>query len=116
MTCFATSIVVSLNFNTARILPILIKLITLLFQAFMTIRYANEWNETVTIKDMRFRRGIVKEYDNWTKQEYERQQKEKLEGPKKDPKSIVNSIENEALPEEVKELKAEIEKQSLKEV
>ena len=116
MTCFATSIVVSLNFNTARILPILIKLITLLFQAFMTIRYANEWNETVTIKDMRFRRGIVKEYDNWTKQEYERQQKEKLEGPKKDPKSIVNSIENEALPEEVKELKDEIEKQSLKEV
>ena len=46
----------------------------------------------------------------------ERQQKEKLEGPKKDPKSIVNSIENEALPEEVKELKDEIEKQSLKEV
>ena len=116
MTCFATSIVVSLNFNTAMILPILIKLITLLFQAFMTVRYANEWNETVTIKDIRFRRGIVKEYDNWTKQEYERQQKEKIEGNKKDQKSIVNSIENESLPEEIKELKDEIEKQSLKEV
>ena len=116
MTCFATSIVVSLSFNTSMILPILTKLITLLFQAFMTVKYANEWNETVTIKDMRFRKGIVKEYDNWTKQEYERQQKEKIEGNKKDQKSIINSIENESLPEEIKELKAEIEKQSLKEV
>lgn len=99
MTCFASSIIVSFGFNTAMILPIFVKCITLLFQAFTTVRYANEWNESVTLKDMRFRKGIITEYNSWIKQEYERQQKEKQEN-KKDPKSIVNSLEDTIIPPE----------------
>lgn len=117
MTCFATSIVVSLQFNTTMILPILVKCITLLFQAFTTVRYSNEWNQTVTLKDIRFRRGITQEYANWVKQEYARQQAEKInKAPKKDPKSIVNSLEDQELPDNLRELKAEIETQAIKEV
>lgn len=117
MTCLATSIVVSLNFNTQMILPILVKCVTLTFQAFVTVRYANDWNQTVTLKDMRFRRGITQEYSNWVVQEYTRQQAEKINKPeKKDPKSIVNGLENSELPENLRELKAEIEARAVKEV
>lgn len=115
MTCFASSIIVSFGFNTSMILPIFIKCITLLFQAFTTIRYANEWNETVTLKDIRFRKGIIIEYNNWIKQEYQRQLESKQEN-KKDPKSIVNSLEDPiVLPEgvEVQELVEQINKQNI---
>ena len=100
MTCFASSIIVSFSFDASMILSIFVKCITLLFQAFTTIRYANEWNETVTLKDIRFRKGVITEYHSWIKQEYARQLAEKQE-PKKDPKSIVNSLEDPiVLPED----------------
>lgn len=94
MTCFASSIIVSFSFNTSMLLPIFVKGMTLLFQAFVTIRYANNWNETVTLKDIRFRKGIIIEYNNWLTQEYERQKAAKLE-TKRDSHSIVNSLDNE---------------------
>ncbi len=101
MTCFSSSLIISFAFDAASIIPILVKCITLLFQAYTTIRYANEWNQTVTLKDIRFRKGVITEYNNWIKQEYERQQAAKQEN-KKDPKSIVNSLEEPlVLPEEV---------------
>ena len=92
MTCFASSIIINFAFDSAALLPILVKCMTLLFQAIVTIRYANEWNQCVTLKDIRFRKGVITEYNNWIKQEYAKQQKEKQEN-KKDPKSIVNSLE-----------------------
>ena len=118
MTCFASSIVINFAVNVSMILPIFIKAVTLLFQAFMTIRYANEWNESVTLKDIRFRRGIITEYNSWIKQEYARQQAAKQEN-KKDPKSIVNSLESEiTLPEneEANQLAEQINQNNLEEV
>lgn len=104
MTSFASSIMVSFTFNTTQIIPIIVKCFTLIFQAFMTIRYANEWNQTVTLKDIRFRKGIIAEYETWIIQEYKRQQEEKANNPnKKDPKSIVNSLDDKiVLPENLK--------------
>lgn len=96
MTCFASSIIVSFSFDATMLIPILVKCVTLLFQAFTTIRYANEWNESVTLKDIRFRKGVITEYNNWIIQEYARQQAEKTEN-KKDPKSIVNSLEDKII-------------------
>jgi transcription initiation factor TFIIIB Brf1 subunit/transcription initiation factor TFIIB len=88
----------------------------------MTIRYANDWNQTVTLKDIRFRKGVITEYNNWIKQEYIRQQTEKQE-QKKDPKSIVNSLEEpltlpEGIEQEAQQLVEEINKNNteLKEV
>lgn len=118
MTCFASSIVINFAVNVSMILPIFIKAVTLLFQAFMTIRYANEWNESVTLKDIRFRRGIITEYNSWIKQEYDRQQAAKQEN-KRDPKSIVNSLESEiTLPEneEANQLAEQINQNNLEEV
>ena len=60
------------------LLSIFVKCITLLFQAFTTIRYANEWNQTVTLKDIRFRRGIISEYNIWLTQEFKKQQEQKV--------------------------------------
>lgn len=95
MTCFASSIVVSFSFNIAVIMPILVKIVILLFQALLTIRYANEWNETVTLKDIRFRKGIISEYNNWITQEYNRQQ-ERLKNPN-DAKAIVHDLEQDTV-------------------
>ena len=105
ITSFASSIAVSFTFNTTQIIPIIVKCFTLIFQAFMTIRYANEWNQTVTLKDIRFRKGIISEYESWVIQEWKRQEAEKLTNPnKKDPKSIVNSLDDKiVLPENVRE-------------
>lgn len=103
MTCFSSSLIISFAFDASSIVPILVKCITLLFQAYTTIRYANEWNQTVTLKDIRFRKGVITEYNNWIKQEYIRQQTEKKE-QKKDPKSIVNSLEDPlVLPENIEQ-------------
>lgn len=122
MTCFSSSLIISFAFDTASIIPILVKCVTLLFQAFTTIRYANEWNQTVTLKDIRFRKGLITEYNNWIKQEYMRQLAEKKD-QKKDPKSIVNSLEDpltlpEGIEKEAQQLAEEINKQNteLKEV
>jgi hypothetical protein len=117
MTCFSSSLIISFAFDASSIIPILVKCITLLFQAYTTIRYANEWNQTVTLKDIRFRKGVITEYNNWIKQEYLRQQTEKQE-QKRDPKSIVNSLEDPlVLPEgaerEVQQLVEEINKQNV---
>lgn len=96
MTTLSSSIIVSFAFNQAQIVPIIVKCFTLVFQAFMTIRYANEWNQTVTLKDIRFRKGIVNEYEHWVIQEYKKQEAEKaLRQNKRDPKSIVHSMEDQ---------------------
>jgi hypothetical protein len=116
MTCFSSSLIISFAFDASSIIPILVKCVTLLFQAYTTIRYANEWNECVTLKDIRFRKGVITEYNNWIKQEYLRQQTEKQE-QKKDPKSIVNSLEDplvlpEGVEQEVQQLVDNINKQN----
>ena len=117
MTCFSSSLIISFAFDASSIIPILVKCVTLLFQAYTTIRYANEWNECVTLKDIRFRKGVITEYNNWIKQEYLRQQTEKQE-QKKDPKSIVNSLEDplvlpEGVEQEVQQLVEDINKQNI---
>lgn len=118
MTCFASSIIVSFTFNASTIISVLVKSITLLFQAFTTIRYANEWNETVTLKDIRFRKGLIIEYETWVIQEYQRQQQDK-QNNKRDNRSIVNSLEEPiVLPEnaEIQELNDSITQNNIEEV
>lgn len=120
MTTLSSSIIVSFAFNQAQIVPIIVKCFTLVFQAFMTIRYANEWNQSVTLKDIRFRKGIINEYNKWVIQEYKRQEQEKLANKdKKDPKSIVHSMEPKlALPEnvEAQTMNEQIAEHNIKEV
>ena len=119
MTCFASSIIVSFTFDASMLLAIFVKTITLLFQAFMTIRYANEWNQCVTLKDIRFRKGIIAEYNNWLTQEFKKQQEHKQEN-KKDNKSIVNNLEAEEFPiqenSEVQQLVNQITQNNITEV
>lgn len=69
ITCFASSIIVGFRFDASALILFLTKLIVLCFNTFMTIRYANNYTNTVTLKDIRFRKGIVKEYSMWITQQ-----------------------------------------------
>lgn len=76
---FTSSVILDVAFTPNAIIQILVKLFVLCYQTFISIRYANTWNTEVTLKDIRFRKGIVMEYKIWIKQEFERQKNSKLE-------------------------------------
>lgn len=69
ITSAASSIVVTLLFNDAALLSVATKFFVLLFQVYNSIKYANEWNEKITLKDIRFRKAISQEYKVWLKQQ-----------------------------------------------
>ena len=75
---FTSSVILDVAFTPNAIIQILVKLFVLCYQTFISIRYANTWNTEVTLKDIRFRKGIVMEYKIWIKQELERQKNAKL--------------------------------------
>ncbi len=64
------------NFNVNAIMSITTKLGTLAWNAYTATRYAKQLTETTIIKDIRFRKGIVTEYEKWLDQEAERQKEE----------------------------------------
>jgi hypothetical protein len=66
---FAGAIVVDLVLNETAWLNIVVKTMVLLYNTMMTVRYAHGWTQRVTLKDIRFRRGITLEYYKWVEQE-----------------------------------------------
>jgi hypothetical protein len=69
ITSIASSIVVTLLFNDAALLSVATKFFVLLFQVYNSIKYANDWNERITLKDIRFRKAISQEYKVWLRQQ-----------------------------------------------
>jgi len=65
----ASSIVVTLLFDDAALLSVITKLFVLLFQVYNSIKYANDWNVRITLKDIRFRKAVTQEFKVWLKQQ-----------------------------------------------
>ena len=65
----ASSIVVSLLFDDAALLSVVTKIFVLLFQVYNSIKYANDWNVRITLKDIRFRKAVTQEFKVWLKQQ-----------------------------------------------
>lgn len=68
-TLITSSLAISLVFNSSVILNLVTKSAVLCWHTFMTIRYANTWKVAVTLKDIRWRRGILTEYHKWLEEE-----------------------------------------------
>lgn len=56
-------------FNATNLINLAIKLIVLLWNCYTTLRYAETFSQTVTLKDSRFRKGLILEYEKWLQQE-----------------------------------------------
>lgn len=69
ITSVASSIIVTLIFNEAALLSVVTKFFVLIFQVYNSIKYANDWNVRITLKDMRFRKSITQEFKVWLKQQ-----------------------------------------------
>ena len=62
---FAGSLALSIAFNATAIVTIVTKTFVLLYQVFLTYRYAMRYNEEVTLYDAVFRASITVEYKAW---------------------------------------------------
>jgi len=69
LTSIASSIVVTLLFDDAALLSVITKFFVLLFQVYNSIKYANDWNVRITLKDIRFRKAVTQEFKVWLKQQ-----------------------------------------------
>lgn len=72
VTLLTSSLVLNFLFSSSAILSLVTKAAVLCWNTFMTIRYANTWKLEVTLKDIRWRRGILTEYNKWLKEEVEK--------------------------------------------
>lgn len=66
---FASSILFDFEWSLSAAINIFIKTLTLIWNVYITINYADNWNETVIMHDMRFRRCIIVEYTAWLRQQ-----------------------------------------------
>lgn len=105
-TALTSSLIIDIAFNSNAIISILTKTLVLCYQTFLTIRYANNWNEEVTLKDIRFRKGIINEYETWLKQQYTKQQ-ETQSTQKRDNKSILHELEKQNISADLDALKSQ---------
>lgn len=55
--------------NASNLINLSIKIMVLLWNCYTTLRYAETFSYTVTLKDSRFRKGIILEYEKWLQQE-----------------------------------------------
>ena len=79
----------SISLNTNTLINICVKSLTLLWNCYTTIRYAQTYTQTVTLKDSRFRKGIILEYEKWLRQEAkETQRLDKEEVIKKESEKL----------------------------
>lgn len=69
ITSFASSIIVTIIFDASALLSVVTKLFVLLFQVYNSIKYANDWNVRITLKDIRFRKSITQEFKVWLRQQ-----------------------------------------------
>ena len=58
-----------LALNATNIINLCIKIMILLWNCYTTLRYAETFSISVTLKDSRFRKGIILEYEKWLQQE-----------------------------------------------
>ena len=72
VTLLTSSLILNFEFNSSAVLSLITKTAVLCWNTFMTIRYANSWKLEVTLKDIRWRRGILTEYNKWLKEEVDR--------------------------------------------
>ena len=56
-------------FNTTSLFNLTVKIMILLWNCYTTLRYAETFSQTVTLKDSRFRKGLILEYEKWLQQE-----------------------------------------------
>ena len=104
---FAGALAAQFTFDGSWALTTLTKSLILLYQMLLTVRYAADYNERVTLHDIRFRRGNVKEYENWVKaeaSEKELRQREELELKKIKAIAAEKAKEVETKEVEVKEV------------
>lgn len=66
---FASCLVLNFQFTASGMINVIVKCLILCWHTFMTIRYANDWTIQVTLKDIRFRKGLIQEYEKWIIQE-----------------------------------------------
>ena len=69
-TFFLSLIVIeTIVFKTNAIVALLVKLVALVWNTFVALRYGKQLCDTTILKDIRFRRGLITEYDKWLIQE-----------------------------------------------
>ena len=74
--------------NTNTIINFCVKILVLCWNSYTSLRFAKEFAQSVTLKDTRFRKGIILEYEKWLVQEANKAaEQEKLVAP-------VNEVEN----------------------
>lgn len=69
LSSIVSSVIITLIFNGEAVVSILTKVFVLLFQIFYSIKYALDWCQNITLKDMRFRKSVAQEYKYWLKQQ-----------------------------------------------
>lgn len=90
---FVGTIAIQLIFDASAFVSSLVKSIVLVYQMYLTHRYSLRFNEVVTLHDMRFRRGTVKEYENWVKgqvseEQLKKEQQERLNKALKEKEEV----------------------------
>lgn len=58
-----------ITFNTNTIINFCIKVLVLVWNSYTSLRFAKDFSQSVTLKDTRFRKGIILEYEKWLQQE-----------------------------------------------
>lgn len=74
-----SAMVLEIAYSPNAVLQLVVKLLALLWNIYTALRYSEVWIQTVTLKDIRFRWGIVAEYNAWVVEEYKEQEKLKHE-------------------------------------
>ena len=64
-----SSFIISFEFNASVYTLFLIKIFAILWNVYISIRYAEDFNKEVTLKDMMFQYGVVLEYRAYVKKE-----------------------------------------------
>lgn len=72
---FVSAMVLDIAYSPNAVLQLIVKMMALLWNLYTALRYADQWIQTVTLKDIRFRHGIVAEYNAWVINEYNEQEK-----------------------------------------
>ena len=83
-------IVESLVLKSEALVSLLVKIISLVWNAFIAIRYGKQLCYSVILKDIRFRKGLITEYKKWLLQEAELTKKEEQVNDR--PKQIIGTV------------------------
>lgn len=77
--------------NATNLINLSIKVMVLLWNCYTTLRYAETFSYTVTLKDSRFRKGIILEYEKWLQQEATKIIKQDKEAHVDDTRTIIKT-------------------------